>query len=187
MGGGPFGSFGGGKENSNSQTISPYAALAAHIGKQIEKEVDPLRSAFLNMLLQVVTQGGSAAGTPLSNQATAASMEAGSQAQQQTAADLARGSQGANPVAQAILASQRQQQGMATSAIPTEVGQMLLSMVNPAVSSAQSGVGQMVGEAISGNTRTTQTGQTTNFGFGYSPPSGSLAATPPASGAPVYP
>lgn len=188
--GGIQSAFGGGKDSSSSSSVSPYAALAATIGKRIEKEVDPLRAAFLRMLLQVVTQGGSAMGTPLSNQATAASMEAGSQAQQQTASDLARTTGGgANPVVAAILASQRQQAGMTTSAIPTEIGQMLLSMVPGAVSSAQSGVGQMIGEAIGGNVKTTGT-STSGTGQINPPmifPTGTGAPPSTGGGGPVFP
>lgn len=170
---GVTGALGGSK--GSSQNVSPYAALAASIAQRIEKEVDPLRAQFLHMLLQVVTQGGSAAGTPLANQATAASLSSGAQSQQGAATDLARNTGGmANPVAAAILAALKQQNSMGTAAIPTQIGEMLLGQTPGAISSAQNGVSQMLGEAIGGNMTTT--GTTINPQFGFSRTSGPSTA-----------
>lgn len=166
MAAGIGGNFGQSKSSGSSSSVSPYAALAAGIAKKIEAEVDPLRAQFLHLLLQVVTQGGSAAGTPLADQATAASLSSGAQAQQGAATDLARNTGGtANPVAAAILAALKQQNSANTSAIPTQIGEMLLGQTPGAISSAQSGVGQMVGEAISGNVQNKFNSTTTQYGL----------------------
>lgn len=161
--------FGQSKSSGSSSSVSPYAALAANIAKKIEAEVDPLRAQFLHTLLQVVTQGGSAAGTPLSNQATAASLSSGAEAQQGAATDLARNTGGtANPVASAILAALKQQNSMSTAAIPTQIGETFLGQTPGAISSAQSGVGQMVGEAIGGNVQNKFNSTTTAYNLTHS-------------------
>jgi hypothetical protein len=161
-------SFGQGKSSGSSSTISPFAMLAATIGKKIEGEVDPLRASFLKLLQQVVTQGGSAVGTPIANQATTASMAAGEQAQQSAATDLARTTGGqANPVVSAILAVLKQQNSETTAAIPTQIGETLLGQVPGAISSAQSGVGNMLGEAIGGYSVNRFNQQNTNYGINH--------------------
>lgn len=182
--------FGGGKQNSSgsSSTISPYAALAGTIAKKIEGEVDPLRAQFLHMLLQVVNQGGSAAGTPLANTATSASMEAGAQNQQDAATQLARNTGGtANPVMEAILQSLKQQSSQATSQIPTNIGSMLLGQVPGAVTSAQSGASTALGQAIGGYSVNRFNNQTTSVNGSGSGFLGGNPATSSTGGAPAYP